>query len=495
MDSQIFGRDKEKERLKKIYQGKEAAFLAVYGRRRVGKTFLIKEFFQDKGVFFHLTGLKGEKTSTQLKGFSIELSDVFFQGKKQEIPKSWSDAMTELRYQLEKIPKDQKAILFFDELPWLASPKSGFLEALDHLWNRYLSNMRNMILIVCGSAASWMIRKVIDDRGGLHGRITHQMPLFPFTIAETQGFLEGREIFLSTMQLTELYMAIGGVAKYLTYVEKGRSAAEIINELCFQRGGPLYTEFHRLFRSLFNHYESHIAIVRALSKKRMGLTYREIAQETDLEDGGTLTGRLRELEESGFITSMSIFGKGKKERLFCLIDEYSLFYLTWIEEHSFADLDESNGNFWMRQRETSKWRAWKGFAFERICLKNIKAIKKALGIEEVMTKTSKWMYRPTNKEEKGAEIDWVMERGDGCIHLFEAKYTESDYEIKKEEAQKLREKRNIFKRETKTRKTIFTTFVTPFGVKQNTYFAEGVDQQIILEKLLEVGANAFVTSE
>ncbi len=488
MESQIFGRDQEKKLFRKIYQSKEAAFIAVYGRRRVGKTYLVKEFFKDKGLFFHLTGLKDEKAPMQLRGFAREFGDVFCEGKVGKAPKNWSEALNELRCAVEKVSINERVVLFFDELPWLASPKSGFLSALDHLWNRYLSSMPNVILVICGSAASWMIKRVINDKGGLHGRITHEIPLFPFTLEETQGYLEGRNIFLKPMQLTELYMAIGGVAKYLTYIERGFSAAELINQLCFTRRGPLTNEFHRLYQSLFTHYESHIAIVRALSRKRLGMGYRELAKAAAISPGGTFTQKLQELKMSGFIDTMAVFGKGKRERRYVLVDEYSLFYLTWMEGSSVLEMDETTANYWLRQRETPKWTAWKGYAFERMCLKHLKGIKEALGISAILTKTSKWSCRPKDPQDRGAEIDWVMERDDGCIHLFEAKYVADDFEIDKEEARRLRNKRTVFQRETQTRKTLFTTFITPYGVKENSYYADGVDQQVILEKLLAVGA-------
>lgn len=470
MEERIFGRKKEKNLLSKIYHSKSPAFIALYGRRRVGKTYLIKEYFQEKGTFFHITGIKDAKTSFQLDHFCWELQEVF--GRKDISIKNWTEAFILLRQQIQD--QQEKVILFFDELPWLASPRSGFLQALDHFWNRYLSSMDHVILIVCGSAASWMINKVLNSRGGLHGRITHEIPLFPFDLEETKSFLENRNISMNLHQIVELYFAIGGVAKYLTYVERGLSSAQIIDQLCFTRHGPLVKEFYRLYESLFSHAENHITIIRELAKKKSGLTYKELAKKISISTGGSFSKRLLELQTSGFIDTISTFGKGKRDVKYVLIDEFSLFYITWMEN---LRIDETP-HYWMRQNDSSKYTAWKGFAFERLCMKHLTNIKTALGIASIITKTSKW-------SSDGAEIDWVIDRSDQCINLFEAKFVTSEFEIKKSYADTLRKKKHLFQEMTKTRKTLFTTMLTPYGVKENQHYFETIDQQIILADLFK----------
>ncbi|NGX48030.1 MAG: hypothetical protein K1000chlam3_01417 [Chlamydiae bacterium] len=475
MEEKIQGRDKEKELLKRIYHSQNPSFLVVYGRRRVGKTFLIKEFFQGRGVFFHLTGIKDAKTSAQLDHFSIEFRDTFSKGSKKVNPKDWMEAFDFLRREIEKTKG--KVILFFDELPWLASPRSGFLQALDHLWNRYLSSMPNVILIICGSAASWMINKVINSRGGLHNRITHEIRLLPFTLQETKEYLEKKNIEFDLPQLAQLYFAIGGVAKYLTYISRGFSAAQIINILCFTKNGPLLREFHRLYDSLFSHSEHHIAIVKALAKVRSGLSYRDLAKGAKLSTGGTFTNRLRELQTSGFIDTISTFGKSKRDEKYILTDEYSLFYLTWMDNLSSVDLDDDVPNYWVKQQKSSRYETWKGLAFERLCMKHLKNIKQKLGVTSVITKTSKWNANHT-------EIDWLIDREDNCINLFEAKFVESEFVITKTYAEILRNKKYRFSEATQTKKTLFLTMITPYGVKENTHFLGNVDQQLTLTALI-----------
>lgn len=264
----IIGRQAEQASFHKILLSNESTFLAIYGRRRIGKTYLVKNFFKDKGLFFHLTGIQEASLDIQLQNFAVEFSDLFLKGKELQRPKDWFSAFQMLRKEIEKISKEIKIIVFFDELPWLASPRSLFLQALEHLWNRYLSEASNVILIVCGSAASWMIDHIINNKGGLHGRVTKEVRLLPFTLAETEEFLQKKYINLNRKQILELYMCLGGVAKYLSYLERGKSVAQLIGELCFSYNAPLIAEFHNLYRSLFHQYDEHIKIVKTLAKSR-----------------------------------------------------------------------------------------------------------------------------------------------------------------------------------------------------------------------------------
>ena len=317
------------EILKKTLLSKKAEFLAIYGRRRIGKTFLIHEFFKDKGSYFEITGSNKASKKEQLKSFTRELK-VLFPG--TEKIDEWSDAFDILLKGIQTMDPNKKFIFFIDELPWLASPKSGFLSALDYFWNRHFSRLPNVVLIVCGSAAHWIIKKIINDKGGLHNRLSAWIRLEPFTLRETENYLAAQGINFKRKQLIELYMAFGGVAKYLTALPTGKSVAQIINEYCFASNGYLFSEFSKLYESLFDSSEKHMSVVRALAKKQHGLTQGDLLKATGLQPGGTFTSVLEELEESGFIMSLHAFGKHQKEKIFRLIDEYSLFYLAWIDE-------------------------------------------------------------------------------------------------------------------------------------------------------------------
>ncbi len=481
----IIGREHELKVLKSLYTSENAQFLAIYGRRRVGKTFLISQYFKDKGIYLEITGLRNTDTKNQLLTFEDELCDVFGDNAVEQKINTWFDAFKILRKQIVKISLSQKIILFFDEVPWLSTPKSSFLSALDHLWNRYLSRMDNVILIVCGSAASWMIKNIIDDKGGLHGRVTKEIRLKPFTLSETKLFLLKKNILLENKQVVELYMALGGVAKYLTHIERGKSPAQNINNICFNKNGPLFNEFRRLYRSLFNNYENHISIIKNLANTFNGITKNELLKKIGLKSGGNSTNIFRELEESGFIAKHPDIKKNKNNVKYKLIDEYSLFYLKWIEnftENSYTDIDTG---YWLKEITSQQWYTWAGYVFENICFKHIANIKKALGIESVRSYEYSWFYKPSSSSsEKGAQVDMVIERADNCINMCEIKFCNSEFIINKELSKKLREKKATFQKLFSPKKSIFTTFISTYGVVENKYYHESVDNQITIDDLL-----------
>lgn len=482
----IIGRWKEQEKLDKIIEAKEPSFLAIYGRRRIGKTYLIRNYFKDKGVFFHLTGIQNAALKTQLNNFSIEFSDVFLKGTKIPKLKDWFEAFQTLRKEIEKAPQDTKVILFFDELPWFASPHSNFLQALEHLWNRYLSNLPNVILIVCGSAASWMIDHIINNKGGLHGRITDQIRLLPFSLKETEVFLREKRIDLERKQILELYMCLGGVAKYLTYLERGKSVPELIGNLCFSYNAPLISEFHQLYRSLFHQHDQHVKIVKTLAKSKAGLTLKELVEKTKLSTGGTLAARLEELKQSGFIAEIPLYGESSKHNRFLLIDEYSLFYLAWSEGVSAFDLQNRGADFWIKQRGRQNWKIWTEHAFECLCLKHVEGVKTALGIAAVQTSASKWRFFPQKGTlESGAEIDLVIDRADKCVNLCEIKFYDEQFVITKEYAEKLCHKRDCFQKNTKKQKAAFITLLSTYGAKHNEHFQASVDRELKMDALFE----------
>lgn len=484
----IAGRRREQEIFSKVLDSKEASFLAVYGRRRIGKTYLIENYFMDKGEFFNIAGLQDGTFEEQLRRFAKEISLRFRKGQAVDTPKDWFDAFHMLREEIEKIPKQTKIILFFDELPWLATPRSKLIQELDHFWNKYLSKMPNVILIVCGSAASWMIDNIIHNKGGLHGRITREIRMLPFTLSETEEYLTACGINLDRKQILELYMCLGGVAKYLAYAERGQSAAQIVGELCFSITGALIAEFHELYRSLFNNHEEHEKIVTVLAKHRSGLSYRDIVKETKISAGGTLSRRLDELKQSGFILEAPIFGKGVKDFQYILIDEYSLFYLTWMAGVSSLDLRGAGPDYWVKRRNSQAWKSWAGFAFEALCLKHIDGIKAGLGLSVIQTQTTKWKYiakrgAEADPQDVGCEIDLVIDRADSCINLCEMKYYDDEFVIDKDYARKLIKKRMCFERVTKTKKATFITLVTTYGVKHNEHYLGSVDKELTMDAL------------
>jgi uncharacterized protein len=478
----FFGREDEKKKLNELLESDRAEFLAIYGRRRVGKTYLISEFLKDKGIYFEITGSKKAPKSEQLRNFFREFSLLFPDETIDVCPKDWGEALSLLTSALAKIPRNQKIILFFDELPWLASPRSGFLRALDYFWNRHASRMRNMKLIVCGSAAAWMIHNVINDKGGLYGRLSAQMRLDPFTLAEVEKLLVLRGIRLDRKQLITLYMAIGGIPKYLNFIKPGMSAAQMLNEYCFKAQGFLFQEFPKLFKSLFDSADRHVKIVKILAKNRYGLQQSQIFKKAGLSIGGNASATLEELEESGFIMSVPQFGKNVKERQWRLSDEYSFFYLTWVEDIRNTILRKSDPEYWMKQQISQKWLTWAGYAFENICLKHVSKIKEALGLAGISTIETQWSFHGSQKSD-GAQIDLVIDRADNCINLCEIKFSNDVYVLTKKDQEDLERKRRIFQHETKSRKTVFTTLITPYGAQENVHYLGTVQKQLTMNNL------------
>ncbi len=478
----FFGREKEKKLLKELYESGRAEFLAIYGRRRVGKTYLINEFFKDKGVYFEITGSKKAPKSEQIGNFYREFT-AFFPGEDAGIqPNDWGEALNLLKTAITKIPETEKVILFFDELPWLASPRSGFLSALEYFWNRHISRMKNVKLIVCGSAASWMIHNVINDKGGLYGRLSAQMRLEPFTLTEVESFLLAKGIRLDRKQLITLYMAIGGIPKYLNFVKTGMSAAQMLNDSCFKSQGFLFQEFPKLFKSLFDESDKHMKIVKVLAENRYGLTQSEVFDKVGLSTGGYSSSLLEELEESGFIMSIPEYGKNVKERRWRLIDEYSFFYLTWIENMRSSILRRSDPDYWMKNQSSQKWLIWAGYAFENICLKHVAKIKESLGISGVSSIETQWSYHG-DEENEGAQIDLVIDRADNCINLCEIKFSNDVYILTKKDQVIFERKERVFRSETGTRKTLFTTLITPYGAEENTCYLGVVQKQLTMNQL------------
>lgn len=469
-------RQDEQKELETLYQSNEAEFIAIYGRRRVGKTFLVNQYFQGRGLYFEITGIHKASLNQQLDNFATVYADIFCRGKKKDRFNSWFEAFTALRRQIEIVPQQEKVVLFFDELPWFATPKSEFLPVLEHCWNRYLSRMPNVLLIVCGSAASWMIDNIINNKGGFHGRLSKKIRLLPFSLSETENFLKTRQIDLPRKDILEIYMAMGGVAKYLTQIRPGRSAAQVINDTCFSKNGYLFGEFENLYRSLFDNHEQHMEIVRQLAKKKKGLNRSDLLGKTGLSSGGSSSKVLRELESSGFIVKIPQYPNKKSNWIYRLNDEYSLFYLDWIESAPDMSLQGIDENYWLKQRTSRRWSTWTGYVFEDLCLKHIDKIKNALGISGVGTISSTWQNRD-------AQIDLVIERADNCINLCEIKFCNDEFIIDKNYADKLEQKKKHFQQATKTKKALFTTIITPFGVKSNQHYLRVVQNQLTIDDL------------
>ena len=470
MKENIIGRQSEIERLEKYISTNRSEFIAIYGRRRVGKTFLVKELFEGQFTF-RITGKENVSTKEQLENFGYALGNFI---ERVETPQNWTQAFQMLCTLIEHQVKEQTKIIFFDELPWFDTNRSKFVSALEHFWNDWAAYRRDIKLIVCGSATTWMLDNVINSRGGLHNRATHTILLTPFSLHETEQYFQAFDFPYERQELIECYMAVGGVAYYLSLFEREKSVAENIQSLCFTRGGELVDEFQKVFRSLFKKADSHLAVIIALHKKGMGMTRKEIISKTNLINNGNLTKLLYELEECSFIRSYTPFNKLKKEKIYQLIDPFTLFFLKFMHGgNNFLS------NYWQKLQTTSTYASWCGYAFEIVCLNHLEQIVRALGIDGSINTLCSWTYHPTksllsdNEADEdlkhGAQIDLLIDRSDKTISICEMKYSPGEYEITKDYDSLLKRRLRTFKKVTKTKKSITHAFITPNGLLNNVY--------------------------
>ena len=449
----MVGRARERQMLLDAFTSNESEFVAVYGRRRVCKTFLVRETFEDGFTFEH-TGVKSGLGAVQLARFRKSLSE---QGH-ADCPelKNWFDAFDNLKVVIRRSAADRK-VVFIDEIPWMGRSDPLFVSALENFWNGWASARKDILLIVCGSATSWVLEKLVHNREGLHNRVTCRIRLDPFTLAECEEYARSRGLEYSRGQLAECYMILGGIPMYWRFLEQGRSVAQNIDDMFFSGSEKLENEFDELYASLFEHPEPYLAIVEALAKKKCGMVRGEVAEASGVENSGSLTKYLKVLEQCGFVRRFTEIGKKTKGSIYQLMDNFTLFYFRFIEANRSND-----PHFWSAMVDSRVHSTWAGLAFERLCLQHVGGIKAALGISGVLSNVHSW--RNAN-----AQIDLLIDRRDGIVNVCEMKYWAGPYAMTAEDAAALAQKKLEFKTATKTRKAVHLTMVTTFGVKQNAH--------------------------
>lgn len=476
--NQIIGRESEIEQFERFCQSGKSEFIVVYGRRRVGKTFLIDRFFNQQ-YDFYMTGMYEATNQEQLTHFAQRMS--IHTGKVYPTPANWMDAFFQLQLYLQTLSRKKRIVVFIDELPWFDTPYSRFLKAFELFWNNWASKQDNMKLVVCGSATSWMTNKLIASKGGLHNRITHAIHLSPFNLHETELFLKSRGFAIERKQIIEAYMILGGTPYYLDMLQKQFSVAQNIDNLFFESNAPLRNEFDFLFKSLFNDSEIYKKVITTLATKIKGLSKQEIIESAGIIDNGYLTEVLENLKKCDFIRCYNAFGKKERNKLYQLTDLYSLFYLRFVKNYSGGDK-----NHWEHLIDTTA--PWRGYAYEQVCLHHIPQIKKKLGINGIETEISSWSCRPftdaDGTEWKGGQIDLLIDRKDGIINLCEMKYANGEYSITKDYDKQLRERRETFRHVTKTKKALHLTLVTTEGVAHNAYW-NNIQSEATMDDLFE----------
>lgn len=476
----IIGREREIKRLERLFISKESEFLVVYGRRRVGKTYFIREFFSKKKcIMMQVTGAYKEKLQVQLERFTTAISKTFFDNAPLNL-NTWEEAFKILQQQLEKIA-DKKIVLFFDELPWLDTRRSGLLRLIEYYWNHHWSSFKNIILIACGSSASWLIKNIIYNKGGLHNRVTCELRLRPFNLYETKAYLKHRKIKLTERHILLLYMAVGGIPYYLKYVEPGLTADQNIQKIIFSEDSPLRDEFKKLFSSLFENAEAYVEIIKLAGKEKSGITRAEIELNTKLSsNGGRLTERLNDLCQAGFLEEKLAWNK-KLGEYYKLIDEFTLFQLHWVLPRGSKKFPK---DYWISISKTQSFKAWSGYAFESICMKHIDQIIAAINIKAINLVDS-WRFAPRKSEEDGAQIDLLIDRLDDAITLCEIKFTNEPFIVDKQYAKNLQNKIEIFKAKTKTEKQLFLALISANGLKPTMYSEELIHDVVTMKELFK----------
>ena len=471
----LIGRENERKRLRDLLETDKSEFVAVYGRRRIGKTFLIRESFGYRFAFEH-TGLRNGNFRKQLKAFRDKLVKCGYRGCPNL--KDWSDAFSRLGELLAKKPAGRK-VVFIDECPWLDTPRSGFLEELDHFWNDWCTMRKDIVLVICGSAASWIVEKVIDNYGGLHNRLTRQVYLRPFTLHECEELVRAKGVVFNRRQILECYMVMGGVPYYWDLLDKGLGLAQNIDALFFRRKGELSDEFDHLYASLFRNPDPYLKVISALGRRRFGLTRDEIVAATKIPSSGNLTKLLRALVQCDFIRAYSLPGRGVRDCIYQLTDNFTLFHQRFLDDGA-----NRMENFWSTAESTQPVRIWCGLAFERVALQHEDQIKRKLGISGVITRTYGWRYVAGGEGGEGAQVDLVLDRNDRVVNLCEVKYRrgEEPYAISDEENRILLNKREAYIRETGTSSAVHLTMVTVNGVKHNAAWND-IQSEVTLDDL------------
>jgi uncharacterized protein len=472
----MIGRDIQIAQLNEALEASKSSFIAVTGRRRVGKTYLIDEVYR-KNICLSTTGIQGVDMKSQIINFTQKIAE-YSKSSIVTIPHNWQEVFLVLKNYLKTLSSKKKQVIFLDELPWMNTAKSGFIQLLAHLWNDFLSKEPHFILVVCGSSTSWITQKIVNDKGGFHNRLTHHIRLNPFTLSETKQFLHSKNIKLTDSSIAEIYMIMGGIPFYLENIKQGESPTVSVERMCFLKEGILKNEYDNLYKAIFEFPVNHESIVEVLANSKQGLTREEIIRKSKIIDGGPYQRAMQELLISGFVMEETPFNNKKKGAIYRLIDEFSVFY------HKFMKNNRKNqAGIWQILSNSQSYKIWSGYAFESLCMKHVNEIKKAMGVQNVYTETSSYRH-VGDKAEDGFQIDLIIDRKDAVINICECKFYESTFEITKKYANQLKLRKSAFRVATNTKKNIFTTLISNHPIKENEYSLESVDIRITVSDLM-----------
>ena len=470
----MIGRTSEIEELQRLYDSKESEFVAVYGRRRVGKTYLVKETFEGRFAFLH-TGLANIETRGQILHFFKSLKAFGYT--ERRCPRNWFEAFDALEALLRKSQMKRK-VVFIDELPWMDTSRSDFITALGSFWNEWASARKDVLFIICGSASSWIIKKIFRNRGGLHNRVTARIALRPFTLRECELFARDRELGMTRKDIAECYMALGGIPYYWKALQRGKSLAQNLDMMFFDEMAPLKDEFNDLYSSLFRNAAGYKKIVEVLATRKIGMSRSEIAELTGIHGTGRLSDMLDTLVASGFLRWYRGYGKKKRDGIYQLIDNFTLFHFRFLAP---PPTDE---HFWSTTLASQTQSVWRGLAFERLCLQHLAQIRRALGVGSIHVEAYGWQFKGNETYPDGVQIDMILERADNVINICELKYSANPFAIDKSYDAELGRKAATFAGVTGTKKALHLTLVTANGLVKNQYSSR-VQSQVVLDDLFD----------
>ncbi len=485
----LIGRKSEVKKLNEYYNSSAAELIALYGRRRVGKTFLIDEVFEGRISFRH-AGLspidandkpakrkRQSRMKDQLSHFYRSLIEYGWTSPKE--PKSWQEAFYMLEDLLnEKYGRTDRILVFIDEIQWLDTPRAKFMTGFEAFWNGWACHRKNVCVIVCGSSSSWVLDHVINNHGGLYNRVTHEIKLSPFCLNECERFFASRDVMMSRYDIVQSYMMVGGIPYYLQYFEKENSLSQNIDRIFFADNAVLRDEYDRLFSSLFVNPETMKTIIGALFTKRRGLSRKELTSRTGIKDSGELSKQLKALISGDFIIAYDSFGNGKAETFYKLVDPFCNFYLEFI-----MGKKRTGQQNWVNMDDTPTVRTWKGYSFENVCWNHRRQIKEALRIGGVSTTESLWSKRGT-KELQGTQIDMIIERKDHVVNMCEMKFYGDDYEVNLEDHKTLERRKKLLREIIPKKAIVHSTLVTTYGLVRNGYHSDFVNV-IIMDDLFK----------
>ena len=458
----LVARISEISRLKEFYKSGKPEFVALYGRRRVGKTYLVERLFE-KEFAFNVTGIIEGSREEEDAVFLNALRRIGYTG---EPFKTWIDAFNILKALLQKkIRKGRRCIVFIDELPCFDTLRAGFVKAFGDFWNDWGCKHEEAMLIVCGSATTWMIKNIIDSHGGLHNRITHEMHIHPFNLAETEEYLLSQGVEWDRLSIVQLYSVLGGIPYYLSLIRKDDSIASAVDRLFYSEDAELRSEYSRLFKSLYKSPEPYMKIIDALCSHKSGLTREEILEKMSGVDNGHLSEYLENLEKCDFIRLYYVKDStGRKLKktggIYQMMDFFTVFHNSLLSRPS------TDPHYWSNHLGTPSMNTWLGLSFERICMYHVPQIKQALGIDRIGTEYFSWRSR---ESAPSVQIDLLIEREDRKVNICEIKYSETEYSLQKDEEAKIRSRIGAYKDESRTRYSLLPVLITTYGLKEGKY--------------------------